>query len=137
MVPHMFNTCTHACNTPKHVYTLSHTRSLDMLDKMEVPTIPEGYSLVVAMNALLDAIRSVSLVINDEVANTATPTYSPDVVPKPAAKGTYMYAVSRDLLCGDVSVGACHELPLGRNFIIRAGVMIIWLACSHTAEGSL
>ena len=69
-----------------------------MLDKTEVPTIPEGYSLVVAMNALLDAIRSVSLVINDEVTSTATPTHSPDVVPKPAAKGAYVCSFSRSLV---------------------------------------
>ena len=35
-----------------------------MLDKSEVPPIPEGYPLVVAMTALLDAVRSVSVVIN-------------------------------------------------------------------------
>lgn len=35
-----------------------------MLDKFEVPPIPEGYPLVVAMNALLDAVKSVSIIIN-------------------------------------------------------------------------
>ena len=37
-----------------------------MLEKTETPLIPEGYPLVVAMNALMDAIKSVSLVINDK-----------------------------------------------------------------------
>ena len=35
-----------------------------MLDKSEVPPIPEGYPLVVAMNALFDAVKSVSSIIN-------------------------------------------------------------------------
>ena len=35
-----------------------------MLDKTEVPPIPEGYPLVVAMNALLDSVRSISIIIN-------------------------------------------------------------------------
>ena len=38
-----------------------------MLEKSEVPMIPEGYTLVVAMTALMDAVKSVSLVITDEV----------------------------------------------------------------------
>lgn len=38
-----------------------------MLEKSEVPVIPEGYPLVVAMTALMDAVKSVSLVISDEV----------------------------------------------------------------------
>ena len=37
-----------------------------MLEKTEVPLIPDGYPLVVAMTALMDAVKSVSLVINDE-----------------------------------------------------------------------
>lgn len=36
-----------------------------MLDKFEVPLIPDGYPLVVAMNALLDAVKSVSLITNN------------------------------------------------------------------------
>ena len=35
-----------------------------MLDKFDVPLIPEGYPLVVSMNALLDAVKSVSHIIN-------------------------------------------------------------------------
>ena len=38
--------------------------SLEMLDKYEVPLIPDGYPLVVALNALLDAVKSVSLIVN-------------------------------------------------------------------------
>ncbi|CAI8001450.1 Protein MON2 homolog [Geodia barretti] len=40
---------------------------LEMLDKSEVPVISEGYTLVVAMTALIDAVKSVSLVVTDEV----------------------------------------------------------------------
>ena len=39
-----------------------------MLEKTDIPLIPEGYPLVVAMNALMDAIKSVSLVVNDKKA---------------------------------------------------------------------
>jgi len=35
-----------------------------MLDKTEVPPIPEGYPLVVAMNALLDSVKSISILVN-------------------------------------------------------------------------
>ena len=38
-----------------------------MLEKTDVPQIPDGYTLVVAMTALMDAVKSVSLVISDEV----------------------------------------------------------------------
>ena len=38
--------------------------SLEMLDKSDVPPIPDGYPLVVAMNALLDAIQSVAVIVN-------------------------------------------------------------------------
>ena len=41
--------------------------SLEMLEKTEVPHITEGYPLVVAMTALMDAVKSVSLVICDKV----------------------------------------------------------------------
>ncbi len=36
-----------------------------MLDKYDVPLIPDGYPLVVAMNSLLDAIKSVSSIISE------------------------------------------------------------------------
>lgn len=37
-----------------------------MLDKQEVPAIPEGYPLMVAMVSLLDIIKSISLVVNNQ-----------------------------------------------------------------------
>ena len=37
-----------------------------MLEKTEIPLIPDGYPLVVAMNALMDAVKSVSQVINNK-----------------------------------------------------------------------
>ena len=46
---------------------LLFSNSLEMLEKSEVPVIPEGYTLVVAMTALIDAVKSVSLVVTDEV----------------------------------------------------------------------
>ena len=47
--------------------SVSLPHSLEMLEKNDVPVIPEGYPLVVAMTALMDAVKSVSLVITDEV----------------------------------------------------------------------
>ena len=40
--------------------------SLEMLEKTDIPLIPDGYPLVVAMNALMDAVKSVSQVINNK-----------------------------------------------------------------------
>ncbi len=51
-----------------------------MLDKTEVPQIPEGYPLVVAMNALLDAVRSVSVIVNGAKATPASLTSPPDII---------------------------------------------------------
>ena len=66
-----------------HTHTThTHTHSLEMLDKVDTPVISDGYPLVVAMNALLDAIKSISLVINGEVTK-ATPTLSSEVMPTP------------------------------------------------------
>ena len=52
--------------------------SLEMLDKSEVPVIADGYPLVVAMNALLNAIKSVSLVINDKMPPSPHSSPPPD-----------------------------------------------------------
>ena len=54
------------------ILSLSSSYSLEMLDKMDVPLIVEGYPLVVAMNALLYAIKSVSLVVYDKITSRAT-----------------------------------------------------------------
>ncbi len=49
-----------------HTYMHVHACSLDMLDKFEVPPIPEGYPMVIAVNALLDTVRSVALIISEQ-----------------------------------------------------------------------
>ena len=46
--------------------------SLEMLDKFEVPPIPDGYPLVVAVNALLDTVQSVSLIISRQDSHTSS-----------------------------------------------------------------
>jgi hypothetical protein len=51
------------------VYTFPYGNylcSLEMLEKTDIPLIPDGYPLVVAMNALMDAVKSVSQVINNK-----------------------------------------------------------------------
>ena len=60
----------HCTNTP--TLNTPFPRSLEMLDKTDIPLIPDGYPLVVAMNALLDAVRSVSLVVNDKKKAAST-----------------------------------------------------------------
>ena len=40
--------------------------SLELLDKFEVPLIPDGYPLVVAFNALLDVVHSVALIVSGQ-----------------------------------------------------------------------
>lgn len=42
--------------------------SLEMLDKVEPPSIPEGYAMSVAFSALLDLVRSITSVIEKELA---------------------------------------------------------------------
>ena len=39
-----------------------------MLDKLDVPSIPDGYPLIVAMTSLLDTIKSLSLVVHNQTA---------------------------------------------------------------------
>jgi hypothetical protein len=41
----------------------SFIHSLEMLDKMEPPSIPDGYGISVAYACLLDIVRSISLSI--------------------------------------------------------------------------
>lgn len=43
---------------------LTKSFSLEMLDRIDPPGIPEGYGISVAYAALLDVIRSISLAIN-------------------------------------------------------------------------
>lgn len=39
-----------------------------MLDKVEPPSIPEGYAMSVAFSALLDLVRSITSIIEKELA---------------------------------------------------------------------
>lgn len=40
--------------------------SLEMLDKVEPPTIPEGYAMSVAFHCLLDLVRGITNMIEEE-----------------------------------------------------------------------
>lgn len=42
--------------------------SLEMLDKVEPPSIPEGYAMSVAFSALLDLVRGITSIIEKELA---------------------------------------------------------------------
>lgn len=44
------------------------TSSLEMLDKVEPPSIPEGYAMSVAFSALLDLVRGITTMIERELA---------------------------------------------------------------------
>lgn len=41
--------------------------SLEMLDKVEPPSIPEGYAMSVAFSALLDLVRGITLMMEREL----------------------------------------------------------------------
>lgn len=46
----------------------SVSSSLEMLDKVEPPSIPEGYAMSVAFSALLDLVRGITSMIERELA---------------------------------------------------------------------
>ena len=56
-----------------------------MLEKLEVPAIPDGYPLIVAMTMLFDLIKSMSIIVNNQMSpppklkQGATPTQLSDV----------------------------------------------------------
>lgn len=49
-----------------------HNFSLEMLDKVEPPTIPEGYAMSVAFHCLLDLVRGITSMIEGELGETET-----------------------------------------------------------------
>lgn len=58
---------------PKNVshfsLTFLSTSSLEMLDKVEPPSIPEGYAMSVAFSALLDLVRGITTMIERDLAS--------------------------------------------------------------------
>lgn len=46
--------------------------SLEMLDKVEPPTIPEGYAMSVAFHCLLDLVRGITTMIEGELGEAET-----------------------------------------------------------------
>lgn len=55
--------------------------SLEMMDKVEPPSIPDGYGISIAYACLLDIIRSISLLVATET------------------EGTCNYLITKDALC--------------------------------------
>ena len=49
-----------------------HNFSLEMLDKVEPPTIPEGYAMSVAFHCLLDLVRGITTMIEGELGEVET-----------------------------------------------------------------
>lgn len=49
-------------------FALTSTYSLEMLDKVEPPSIPEGYAMSVAFSALLDLVRGITTMIERELS---------------------------------------------------------------------
>uniref|UniRef100_A0A8B9RQS1 Protein MON2 homolog n=1 Tax=Accipiter nisus TaxID=211598 RepID=A0A8B9RQS1_9AVES len=49
---------------------------LEMLDKVEPPTIPEGYAMSVAFHCLLDLVRGITTMIEGELGETETVSQS-------------------------------------------------------------
>uniref|UniRef100_A0A668SQE4 Protein MON2 homolog n=1 Tax=Oreochromis aureus TaxID=47969 RepID=A0A668SQE4_OREAU len=54
---------------------------LEMLDKVEPPSIPEGYAMSVAFSALLDLVRGITTMIERELAAEEAATVQTDVIP--------------------------------------------------------
>lgn len=51
------------------LYPLLSTSSLEMLDKVEPPSIPEGYAMSVAFSALLDLVRGITTMIERDLVS--------------------------------------------------------------------
>lgn len=49
-------------------FSILSSYSLEMLDKVEPPSIPEGYAMSVAFSALLDLVRGITSMIERELA---------------------------------------------------------------------
>ena len=76
---------------PKESFTFTFTfysYSLEMLEKSEPPTIPDGYCMSVAYACLLDVVRSISLVVEnipssssagDAPASSSQPSINPTI----------------------------------------------------------
>ena len=52
-----------------------------MLDKVDPPSIPDGYAMSVAFSALLDLVRGITVLIERELAKEATARNTPDTPP--------------------------------------------------------
>lgn len=58
---------------PLHTYlSCFQLFSLEMLDKVEPPTIPEGYAMSVAFHCLLDLVRGITTMIEGELGEAET-----------------------------------------------------------------
>lgn len=59
--------------------------SLEMLDKVEPPSIPEGYAMSVAFSALLDLVRGITAMIESALAveNQVAPVREGEAPVKP------------------------------------------------------
>ena len=77
-----------------------------MLEKTDIPLIPDGYPLVVAMNALMDAVKSVSQVINNK--KKAVSVELKEVMLKSSWSGVMAaLALLLDTWWVGMSIGAC------------------------------
>ncbi|XP_031420797.1 protein MON2 homolog isoform X1 [Clupea harengus] len=60
---------------------------LEMLDKVEPPSIPEGYAMSVAFSALLDLVRGITSMIEKELAKEEEDAATRDGSEAPASQG--------------------------------------------------
>lgn len=58
-----------------------------MLDKVEPPSIPEGYAMSVAFSALLDLVRGITSMIEKELAKEEEDAATRDGSEAPASQG--------------------------------------------------
>lgn len=59
-------------DTVAHLLVTLQSFSLEMLDKVEPPTIPEGYAMSVAFHCLLDLVRGITTMIEGELGEAET-----------------------------------------------------------------
>lgn len=64
-----FISIVHPKNVSRFSLPVLSTSSLEMLDKVEPPSIPEGYAMSVAFSALLDLVRGITTMIERDLAS--------------------------------------------------------------------
>lgn len=71
------------------LYSFSFVR-LEMLEKQEIPSIPDGYPLIVAMKTLFDLIKSTSVMVNNQLSPSSLRQITPSKAELPEVSKTML-----------------------------------------------